>query len=474
MRARVLSLIGSTLLLLPGLPAQTSHAAPAPAVGGPAAAVGDIDGDGRPETLIGLRRAVDVHLSSTGTRQRITLGWLGFPVLPNATFGAAFAVGDLNGDGYADLAIGSSGETERDASHAGALYIVYGSASGLSSARAQRLSGNTLGLGNLGASLAVVNTVEATFLAAGAPDNGGVVAFFRSGPSGLELATTFGEHQAEGSPPVTHSDGFGARLAADGDLLVVGSPYKIVAGHDTAGGVAVLRVTGSTPTVRGISITQNSAGIPGAAEPYDYFGEAVAIRDGMIAIGVPGEGLGGISPVGMVQLLGVAPSGTGVVVSPLSAYHQNSPGVPGTNETRDGFGVSVTLARGLTCAGELVVAIGVPGEDLGSAASAGSVTVLAPGKPECTRSFSQGTGGLGGARESGDLLGRTLGTLRDPAGGADALQIGAPEEDVNGYLNAGVAYTVRRTATGWSRVTYSGKARGQLLGWSLGGTCHLD
>ena len=236
---------------------------------GPAAAVGDIDGDGRPETLIGLRRAVDVHLSSTGTRQRITLGWLGFPVLPNTTFGAAFAVGDLNGDGYADLAIGSSGETERDASHAGALYIVYGSASGLSSARAQRLSGNTLGLGNLGASLAVVNTVEATFLAAG---NGGVVAFFRSGPSGLELATTFGEHQAEGSPPVTHSDGFGARLAADGDLLVVGSPYKIVAGHDTAGGVAVLRVTGSTPTVRGISITQNSAGIPGAAAGHLWTG----------------------------------------------------------------------------------------------------------------------------------------------------------------------------------------------------------
>ena len=51
--------------------------------------------------------------------------------------GAAVAVGDFDGDGYVDLAIGVPGEGQNGLDKVGALHAIYGRASGLSSAGAQ-------------------------------------------------------------------------------------------------------------------------------------------------------------------------------------------------------------------------------------------------------------------------------------------------------------------------------------------------
>ena len=49
-------------------------------------------------------------------------------------FGKAIAVGDLDGDGFADLAIGSPGEDLPGPLNAGAVVVLYGSSGGLTSA----------------------------------------------------------------------------------------------------------------------------------------------------------------------------------------------------------------------------------------------------------------------------------------------------------------------------------------------------
>jgi hypothetical protein len=47
-------------------------------------------------------------------------------------FGSAIATGDFNGDGYTDLAVGVPGEDLGSIADAGAVNVIYGSASGLS------------------------------------------------------------------------------------------------------------------------------------------------------------------------------------------------------------------------------------------------------------------------------------------------------------------------------------------------------
>ena len=61
-------------------------------------------------------------------------------------FGYSWTTGDFNGDGYDDLAIGAVGKTINGQSHAGAVVVLYGSASGLVTSNAQFFSEATSGM----------------------------------------------------------------------------------------------------------------------------------------------------------------------------------------------------------------------------------------------------------------------------------------------------------------------------------------
>ncbi|WP_037640044.1 FG-GAP-like repeat-containing protein [Streptomyces bicolor] len=61
-------------------------------------------------------------------------------------FGSALAAGDVNSDGYPDLAVGAPFETIGSVSHAGSVWVVRGGASGLTATGAQSFNQGTSGI----------------------------------------------------------------------------------------------------------------------------------------------------------------------------------------------------------------------------------------------------------------------------------------------------------------------------------------
>jgi hypothetical protein len=114
---------------------------------GSALAAGDFNGDGRAELAVGVpgedqgRGVAQVlggsaaGLTARGSRlwSQATPGVAGVAE-PGDGFGGQLAAGDLNGDGRADLAIAVASEDVGSAKDAGAVNVLYGSASGLTAA----------------------------------------------------------------------------------------------------------------------------------------------------------------------------------------------------------------------------------------------------------------------------------------------------------------------------------------------------
>ncbi|CAM5341172.1 VCBS repeat-containing protein OS=Streptomyces alboniger OX=132473 GN=CP975_15005 PE=4 SV=1 [Streptomyces alboniger] len=61
-------------------------------------------------------------------------------------FGSAVSVGDVNGDKFADVAVGASGEDNGTANDSGSVTILFGSATGLKGSGAKSYTQNTAGV----------------------------------------------------------------------------------------------------------------------------------------------------------------------------------------------------------------------------------------------------------------------------------------------------------------------------------------
>ncbi|MGJ5831582.1 FG-GAP and VCBS repeat-containing protein [Streptomyces ossamyceticus] len=130
---------------------------------------------------------------------------------------------------------------------------------------------------------------------------------------------------------------------------------------------------------------------------------------------------------------------------------QNTAGVPGVSEKGDQFGGRLH-AGDVNGDGYPDLAVGVPGEAIGSKARAGAVVLLKGAKGGLTgkgaQAFHQDTTGVPGAAESGDVFGAALRLLDMTGDGKADLVAGAPGENLGSVVNGGAVWLLRGAASG--------------------------
>ncbi|MFG2357266.1 FG-GAP-like repeat-containing protein [Streptomyces sp. NPDC048521] len=119
--------------------------------GGGALAAGDLDGDGYADLAVGRPEAGDGGEIATFHGSAEGLTSTGAPVIggtaaPGDRFGASLATADVNGDGYADVLAGAPGTDVQGAADAGAALLLHGGSGGLTAAGAQEYDADLLGV----------------------------------------------------------------------------------------------------------------------------------------------------------------------------------------------------------------------------------------------------------------------------------------------------------------------------------------
>jgi hypothetical protein len=440
--ARTSAILLATALtpLALALSAPAAHAATA-------AAPYDFNGDGRADLAIGAPAAtvggkaragaVSVVYGSTSglkssTYTLITQNTTGVPGTAEAddAFGTAVASADLNTDGYADLLVGAPGEDVTGDSGAGMVAVVWGSASGLSGAR---------GFTN---PFSRDNDHFGKALAAGDFDADGDADIAVGATDGVELTLANGPFTKSGAMGGTHGSGFpwassyGIEYLSTGDVTGSGKDHLVLHGRAAGGDDAVTALADASIGNLTDWLQQLPAGHVSSVGDIDGDGHAdIAVGNHRETSADPAGAKGGKG--GKVTVVHGGPDGPDTTRPPL-VLTQDTPGIPGTSETGDRFGASVSLGD-LNGDGYADLATGTPGENTDT----GTITVLygsATGlKTTGVQSFTQNTAGVPGTSETGDRFG-----ARVEIANRAWLSVSAPGE--NG--GDGAVWSLRTTSTG--------------------------
>ncbi|GGZ13013.1 FG-GAP-like repeat-containing protein [Streptomyces poonensis] len=395
---------------------------------------------------------------STTKRQVISQAVTGIPGTPETSdyFGDRLTTGDLDADGYTDLIVGVHGERLGSRDESGALTVVWGGASGLKTAtditsplpRYRNELGWSVATGDFDGDgdtdLAAANIAFPELNIFNGPISRkgkaqsltGIDTYDQTGINTDKLVAgdVTGDGRTDllvmGQEEIT--DGYRTR-----SVLYKGSATGLKAGSKVAGGyeavIADVNKDGYGDIVTGnfmeksaenpnggpggaitvtygaanglssrtpVRITQDTSGVPDAAERNDAFGWSLSAgdvnKDGYadIAVGVQGESIGAAQRAGAVIVL--RGSKSGLTGKNAKAYHQNTSGVPGTAESSDHFGDAVKLTD-ITKDGRAELIVGAMGENDGEGAA------------WLFKTTSSGITGTGSKSVNGKTVGRPAG-----------------------------------------------------------------
>jgi hypothetical protein len=490
---------------------------------GGGAAKGDFNGDGFADLAVGVPyededgvNAVGgvniIYGSSAGLSatadQNLNETTFGFPFHSNDHFGWALAAGDFNGDLKSDLAISMPDyESDFDARNnnlnQGALFLIDGSSSGLDTSTTRSLGSLDGKGGRQGAALVWADFNGDGFgdLAVGLPDAKAKADGLACSPASFDV-TNSGEVQVyygsmqglgqfgaqifrQGSCNYTDGigigdspedgDHFGSSLAAlnGGSFadLVIGTPNEDLALFDKqdAGMVQLIKGFGDGLGLHAEfnqTITQDTPGVGGAAESNDQFGRVLATGDfdgsggADLVVGIPFEDLldNTAADGGAIQVFfhGVGTQ----IVSPSGSQFISQSNLPSVGvEAGDRFGWALAVGD-FDSDNRADIAVGSPGENLGSIADAGLVTILYGSStgPSLTRvqHWTQDSTSVLDVAEPGDQFGYALSSWNYGKTSHADLAIGAPFEDVVSattgtlQLDAGAVNVLYGSSTGLS------------------------
>lgn len=230
--------------------------------------------------------------------------------------------------------------------------------------------------------------------------------------------------------------------------------YAVGAAGEARGGGGVYAFYGTAASTGGRRQvwSQNTEGVGGSTAADDAFGAAVAAGDfdgdgyDDLAVGVPGDDVGGRSDAGSVNVL--YGSASGLTAAGSEWWYLGRTGVAGTPGTSDLFGTAL-VAGDFDGDGRDELAIGIPGKNTGGRVGAGTVTVLRGCACGLTGSgsrwFSQNSNGVGGTSGIDDNFGFALAVGRFGGDAIDDLVIGAPGESIGGVQSAGAVHVLPGT-----------------------------
>ncbi|MDC0767603.1 VCBS repeat-containing protein [Streptomyces sp. HD] len=433
----------------------------------------DFNGDGigdvafsAQDAYVGGKKAAGqiVALYGTGTgvssakRSTVSQNTTGSPGTAEAGdwFGAETAYADFNGDGFDDIAVSAPGEDVGSDVDGGGLAILWGSASGITGTgvtiadptpSAHDFWGKNLAAGDFDgdgkADLAVGNSSATIHVFKGG--------FNASGVAGGRYTI---------KPPIMGSDARGPLNLTAGDING-GETDLVVDGFETETGYGWNRNYFIPGGPGGLSTAGAKTLKPGMITAIgdidnDGWGDIVSgaywnptTSDGT---SIPDSGKGG-------KIWVTQGSDDGPLTSYATGITQDTGNVPGTAEGNDYFGYELDLGD-VNGDGYLDLAIGVAGENIGSAVNTGAVTILygsATGLNTASgaQSFAQSTPGVPGDDENDDQLGMDV-KLDDVTGDGRAdLVAGSGENDGNGAVLYLPSDGAKITATGSRTVSPS-------------------